>query len=64
MGGIGMEVFLFFPKTNDGKPAKPLRARQARAVESPYTLSAERQRDLIDRAVLPAIYASIPAIYR
>jgi hypothetical protein len=59
-----MEVFLFFPKTNDGKPVKPLRARQTRAVESPYTLSAERQRDFIDGVVLPAVYASVPAIYR
>ncbi|OAA58364.1 hypothetical protein LEL_10894 [Akanthomyces lecanii RCEF 1005] len=37
-GGIPMDVFVFFPNTNDGKPVKPQRARQQRAAKSPYTL--------------------------
>lgn len=63
-GGITMEVFLFFPNTNDGKPVKPKRASQKRGVASPYTLSVDRQRDLVDGAVLPALRSSIPALYR
>lgn len=62
--GIPMDVFLFFPSTNDGKPVKPKRARQKRGVGSPYILSLERQKDLVDGAILPAARSSIPAIYR
>lgn len=63
-GGVPMDVFLFFPNTNDGHPVKPRRARQKRGVASPYTLSLERQKDLIEGAILPAARSSLAELYR
>jgi hypothetical protein len=63
-GGILMDVFVFFPTTNDGKRIKPQQARRQRTAKSPYTLSLERQQDLVDGAILPAVQSSLPALFR
>lgn len=63
-GPIPMDVFLFFPNTNDGRPVKPRRARQKRSVASPYTLSLDRQKDLVEGAILPAARSSLSGLYQ
>lgn len=57
-----MDIFVFFPNTNDGEPVRPRRARQKRGVASPYTLSLERQKDLFEGAILPAVRSSLAGL--
>ncbi|TQV90266.1 hypothetical protein IF1G_11025 [Cordyceps javanica] len=59
-----MDVFVFLLNTNNGKSAKPQRARQQRTAKSPYTLSHERQQDLVNDAILPAVRSSLTALFR
>lgn len=64
IGNVTMDVYMFFPNTNDGKP--PLFRGQYKKpnMDVRYTLSHQRQRELVDDAVIPALQATIPGIYQ
>ncbi|KJZ69787.1 hypothetical protein HIM_10826 [Hirsutella minnesotensis 3608] len=60
LNSLSMSVFVFFPKTYGAKSSKARDEVRAR----PLVLSIDRQREFVDGAVLPAIRATIPSIYR
>ena len=67
IGNMSMDTFLFFPNTNDGRrfqSTKQATAAERAAGEARFTLSYERQKELVDLAILPALRASVPSIHQ
>ncbi|PKK42539.1 hypothetical protein CI102_14547 [Trichoderma harzianum] len=58
---FSLSVFVFFPETNS--PSAPM-FKHGQTRKAITALSLDRQRDLVDQAILPAIRKTVPAIWR
>ncbi|KAL7903658.1 hypothetical protein GGI35DRAFT_493586 [Trichoderma velutinum] len=58
---FSLSVFIFFPETNS--PSSPV-FKHGQTRSTITALSLDRQRDLVDQAILPAIRKTVPAIWR
>lgn len=64
IGNIALDIYMFFPNTNDGKPYRSEKQSNQTRTNVRYTLSYDRQKELVDGAILPALRATVPGIYR
>ncbi|KJZ69796.1 hypothetical protein HIM_10814 [Hirsutella minnesotensis 3608] len=59
LGNLSFSVFMFFPKTHGAT-----RTGSRAGVAKPLSLPPIRQRELVDGAILPAVRAVVPSIFR
>lgn len=58
-----MDVYVYFPSTYNGKVFKSRQGSRKAHKDIWFTLLYERQKELVDQAVIPALCASVPAVY-